>query len=407
MKNFAFWVKICVFNFFIVSLLGVAMRYKMAFSLPGFSHKFMQESHSHFAFYGWVSAAIYLFVTKYLAENGANISLKKYRFMMIFNQIGSYGMLFSFLYSGYFWLSIAFSSVAMSACFAYALFLWKDSKKIKNSETIWLNAGAFFAIFSSIGIFGLAYFSNKKVEFGALYRASMYFYLHFQYNGFFLFSCIGLLLISLKKYAKEIPKKLNKTIFALLFTCTFFSYGLSVLWLEMNIFLRGFFILISLIQLFAAIQFLLWVKKTDFFGSQNSIEKTLLSVVGFAFLSKFILQSLSAIPALRNLAFNNIHVVIAYLHLVLLVGISLFLIWKIIGSPEISPTKNLNRNITLMTFGMLLNEIILILLPVFSFFYISFPFAKYGLLFASLIIMVSLILFLKELKIKYQTEIAK
>ena len=109
MKNFSIWLKLCVFNFFVVSVVGVMMRYNMAFSLPGLTHKFMQEAHSHFAFYGWVSASIYLFVTKYLSEISEKINFKKYQVLMIANQIGSYGMLFTFLYGGYFWLSIVFS----------------------------------------------------------------------------------------------------------------------------------------------------------------------------------------------------------------------------------------------------------------------------------------------------------
>ncbi|WP_299178207.1 hypothetical protein, partial [uncultured Chryseobacterium sp.] len=162
MKNFNFWLKLCLFNFFIVSVVGVMMRYNLAFSLPGFSHKFMQESHSHFAFYGWVSAGIYLFVTKYLTENNSGIAVSKYRFLQIFNQIGSYGMLITFLYGGYFWLSIVFSSVALFTGFAYYLFLLIDLRKNKNPETIWLKSGAFFATWSAIGIFGLGYFSARK-----------------------------------------------------------------------------------------------------------------------------------------------------------------------------------------------------------------------------------------------------
>jgi thiamine transporter ThiT len=69
MKNFSIWLKLCVFNFFVVSVVGVMMRYNMAFSFLGLTHKFTQEAHSHFAFYGWVSASIYLFVTKYLSES--------------------------------------------------------------------------------------------------------------------------------------------------------------------------------------------------------------------------------------------------------------------------------------------------------------------------------------------------
>ena len=399
MKNFNFWLKICVFNFFVVSVVGVMMRYNMAFSLPGFNHKFMQESHSHFAFYGWVSAGIFLFVTKYLSENYPKINLKKYQYLMISNQIGSYGMLFTFLYGGYFWLSIVFSSIALFTGFAYFIFLLIDTKSNKNPEIMWLKSGAFFATFSAIGIFGLAYFSSKKEEFDVLFRASTYFYLHYQYNGFFIFSCIGLLLISLIKLRIEIEEKLNKTIFYLLFFGCFLGYGLSILWIEMNPIFYGFFILISIVQLFGAILFLNWIRKTDLFNNQNFIQKLLISVFGFAFILKFLLQGLSAIPALGVFAFININIVIAYLHLVLLMGISLFLIWKILQLVEIEFNKLLKFSILLLVFGIVCNEIVLALSGIFSIFYIPFLSAKYWLLFVSVVIMFSIGIFIKSLKL--------
>lgn len=399
MKNFNVWLKICVFNFFVVSVVGVMMRYNMAFSLSGFNHKFMQESHSHFAFYGWVSAGIFLFVTKYLSENYPKINLKKYQYLMISNQIGSYGMLFTFLYGGYFWLSIVLSSIALFTGFAYFIFLLIDTKSNKNPEIIWLKSSAFFATFSAIGIFGLAYFSSKKEEFDVLFRASTYFYLHYQYNGFFIFSCIGLLLISLKKLGIEIEEKLNKTIFYLLFFGCFLGYGLSILWIEMNPIFYGFFILISIVQLFGAILFLNWIRKTDLFNNQNFIQKLLISVFGFAFILKFLLQGLSAIPALGVFAFININIVIAYLHLVLLMGISLFLIWKILQLVEIEFNKLLKFSILLLVFGIVCNEIVLALSGIFSIFYIPFLSAKYWLLFVSVVIMISIGIFIKSLKL--------
>ena len=399
MKNFNFWLKICVFNFFVVSVVGVMMRYNMAFSLPGFNHKFMQESHSHFAFYGWVSAGIFLFVTKYLSENYPKINLKKYQYLMISNQIGSYGMLFTFLYGGYFWLSIVLSSIALFTGFAYFIFLLIDTKSNKNPEIMWLKSGAFFATFSAIGIFGLAYFSSKKEEFDVLFRASTYFYLHYRYNGFFIFSCIGLLLISLKKLGIEIEEKLNKTIFYLLFFGCFLGYGLSILWIEMNPIFYGFFILISIVQLFGAILFLNCIRKTDLFNNQNFIQKLLISVFGFAFILKFLLQGLSAIPALGIFAFSNINIVIAYLHLVLLMGISLFLIWKILQLVEIEFNKLLKFSILLLVFGIVCNEIVLALSGIFSIFYIPFLSAKYWLLFVSVVIMFSIGIFIKSLKL--------
>lgn len=399
-KNFNFWLKICIFNFFIVSVVGVMMRYNMIFSLPGFNHKFMQESHSHFAFYGWVSASIFLFVTKYLSKNCTNVDLTKYQYLMISNQIGSYGMLVTFLYKGYYSFSIVFASIALLTGFAYFIFLLKDTKGVSFPEIIWIKTGAFFATFSAIGIFGLSYFSSKKEEFEILFRASTYFYLHYQYNGFFLFSCMGLFLISLKDLGIHIPKKLNKNIFYLLFLGCFFGYGLSILWIKMSPLFYGFFTLISVIQLIGAFLFLFWIKKTNICKRQNFIQKLLLCVFGFAFILKFILQSLSVIPSLGIFAFSNINIVIAYLHLVLLMGVSLFLVWRILQNRMIKLNIVLKFSVLLMIFGIICNEFILALSGIFSIFYIPFLSSKYWLLFASVVIMISILTFMQSLKIE-------
>lgn len=397
MKNSGLWIKLCVFNFFIVSLIGVMMRFGMAFSLPGISHTFMQESHSHFAFYGWVSAAIYIFVARYLSEHINKIKIRKYEILMTFNQLGSYGMLFSFLYGGYFWLSIVFSSVVLFTGFAYFIFLIMDTKKNIYPEVIWLKAGSFFAVFSSIGIFCLAYFSGRKEEFDVLFRASTYFYLHYQYNGFFMFSCIGLFLTTVKKYKIYIPGKLNRNIFYLLFTGCLFGYGLSVLWTAMEDIWRIFFSFISILQVLGMMKLLLWCKKTNVFKGQNFIKKILLSFSGLAFFLKCILQTLSTVPALDTLVFSNINIVIAYLHLVLLMGVSLFLIGIIVEVYTVKIGKMLQKSIILMISGIVFNEIILVSVGILSAFYIPFPYASFALLFVSALIMFSIASFLKEI----------
>ena len=109
MKNQAFLLKFSVFSFVIVAILGVLMRYKIAFSLPFVEQKHLQEAHSHFAFYGFITSCIYILVAQYLSKTVEEIQMKKYQILIGVNFFASYGMLLSFLYAGYFWLSIIFS----------------------------------------------------------------------------------------------------------------------------------------------------------------------------------------------------------------------------------------------------------------------------------------------------------
>ncbi|WP_185670503.1 hypothetical protein [Chryseobacterium sp. POL2] len=321
---------------------------------------------------------------------------------MISNQIGSYGMLFSFLYGGYYWLSIVFSAIALFTGFAYCLFVWKDTKTIKDPAIIWLKYAAFFAVFSAIGIFGLAYFSSQKEAFEEIYRASGYFYLHYQYNGFFLFSCIGIVWISLRKYGFTISKRDNKITFILLFLGTFLGYGLSVLWMKSA---QNWFLpmgIVGIIQLFGAVKIhkIVVQQWKNISATMKTESKLLLKIVGITFLLKFVLQGLSAIPEIGVLAFNNINIVIAYLHLVLLVGVSLFLIWKIGEFQENKDRKFFKFGLYILVFGVISNEIILILSSLFSVIYIPFSFAKYGLLLVSGFISMGILMILFNSKVE-------
>lgn len=150
-------LKITVFNLLIVSFLGVIMRYKIAFYFPFLEQKHLQEAHSHFAFYGWISSAIYLFIHQILQEKMRKEKCSGFYNAIIINFFASYGMLFSFLYGGYFWLSIVFSSVALFCSFVIFFILINNHKNLETSFKLWFLGGLFFAVFSSFGVFSLSF----------------------------------------------------------------------------------------------------------------------------------------------------------------------------------------------------------------------------------------------------------
>lgn len=392
MKNIGIWIRINLFNFLVVSILGVVMRYNLAFSLPGMVQIYWQESHSHFAFYGWVTSSIYLFIAQWLKQENPAISTKRYQVLMLCNQIASYGMLVTFLYHGYYWLSIVFSAVALFCSFTYFVMLLKDTRNITHTAVKWLLAGAFFAIWSSIGIAGLACFSSRKNELQVLYRASTYFYLHYQYNGFFIFSCIGILLFTLKQHGIYIAEKQNRIIFSGLLISTFLGYGLSLLWIEVLNHWSLLFLAVAALQLYSTGK-LLWVLKVQWSVIAKQFSKVqcvILKIAGLALLLKSVCQFFSAIPVLGAFAFSNINIIIAYLHLVLLMGISLFLIWKMLEYQKKRTALLHTIAIYSLGSGIILNEIILVISGVCSALLVPFLSGAYLLFLASVVIMLSI-----------------
>ena len=396
----SFWLKFSVFNFLIVALLGVTMRYKILYSMPFLDQKHLQEAHSHFAFYGWITNVIYVLILNYMHKINAQIDLKKYEKLIVVNLIASFTMLGAFLYGGYFWASIAGSTVALLCSFVFFFFFVRDAKKIQDFSKLWFLAGLFFAVISSVGVFNLGYMMMSKTATQDLYLASEYYYLHFQYNGFFIFSCIGFLLFSMKQAGSGISEKQNKLIFWLLFIGCVIGYGLSVLWMKMPVSIFAVIVVATIMQTIGAVLLFVFIKKnwTNLVLKWSAMHRFVLLYAGFAFAVKIALQLGSTIPALNQFAFGFRNVVIAYLHLVLLMCIATFLINQILATHYFTITNKLLMGFKLLLLGIFLNELILGLMGVFSIKYISIPFANEMLLGVSVLMFASIFWIFLHLK---------
>ena len=402
MKNIAFWLKFSVFNFFLVAVLGVLMRYKIAYSLPIVDQKHVQEAHSHFAFYGWITLIIYVLIIRYLHSIISEQQLKKYHTLLIINAVSAYAMIPSFIYNGYYWLSIAASAAALLTSFVFFFFLIRDLKGKQNIAKPWFLGGLFFAVISSVGVFGLSYMMSSGNMTQNLYLSSTYYYLHFQYNGFFIFSCIGLLLHSLKEIGSVVTEKENKMIFWLMFVGCLIGFGLSVLWMKMPLWIFILIVLATIAQTLGAAKLYLVLKRNwaKLVLNFSALQRFVLMYVGFAFFAKIMLQLGSTIPVLSQFAFGFRNVVIAYLHLILLMCVSVFLINQILATNVFKMTKPVILGLKLLLLGIFLNEAFLGLMGVFSITYIAIPFAAQILLVVSLLMMFSLLLIFFNLKKK-------
>lgn len=56
------WIRIGVLNLLLVAVLGILMRLKFILPIPFLDLKHVQHAHSHFAFAGWVTHMLMLFL---------------------------------------------------------------------------------------------------------------------------------------------------------------------------------------------------------------------------------------------------------------------------------------------------------------------------------------------------------
>lgn len=373
-----FWLKISLLNLCIVATLGVLMRYKIGFEFPFFDQKHLQHSHSHFAFSGWISHSLMTLMVYYLQTKTLNLQIIKYNKIIIANLICAYGMLICFIIQGYGFFSITFSTASVLVSYVFCYQYFKDLKLIEDDLLVknWLKAALFFNILSSLGTFYLAYMMASKNVVQDLYLSSIYFYLHFQYNGWFFFASMGLFLGFLNLRKSEHP--FYETFFKLFVFACIPAYLLSILWLDLPFWLYVITIIAAIIQVFAWFKFLLVLLKSKI----NSLEqyspllRYILVFVGFALSVKLILQLGSTVPIISQLAFGFRPIVIAYLHLVLLAIISLFLLFYIYSNHLIILNKNIKYGILLFSTGVILNEIVLAIQGLAAFSYIPIPYVN-------------------------------
>ena len=368
-----FWLRISFINLLIISILGVVLRYKIAFPLHFIDQKGLLHGHSHFAFSGWITQTIMVLLIYTISKYQHEKLFNRYKLFLWVNLIAAYGMLIAFPIQGYGFVSISFSTLSILNGFVFTIQIWKDlnSTKLKLPSFLWYKAALIFNVISSVGAFSLAYLMATKNANQTSYLLSVYGYLHFQYNGWFFFACMGLFVSKIeviKGYAKQI-----NIVFWLFSLACIPAYLLSALWLKLPQALYVVVVLAAFSQLVGSI---ILVKSTvgkDIYNiisfSKNAIIIIALSAIALSI--KIALQTISIIPSLSQISFGFRPIVIGYLHLMLLGVISLFLIGFVLGNKLIAINKYFTIGVFVFVVGIVVNEFLLLWQGVKSISYIG------------------------------------
>lgn len=388
------WLIIAFFNLFLVASIGLVLRYKIAFSLPWIDQKHLLHGHSHFAFSGWVTHIIFVLLVATLSKTKGEQAYHEYKWLIHANLISAYGMLLSFPIQGYGPISIGFSTLSILISYAFAVKYWKDLNQYCSNQisSLAFKFSLLANIISSLGTFALAYMMLTKNLHQNWYLASVYFFLHFQYNGWFFFAILGLLFTKLELIEDLVPN-LEKTVWLFGIACIP-AYFLSALWLPIPIWVYCIVVLAALIQMGALIYLFksMFAVKTalkDHFAKDSILA---FQLSGIAFSIKTLLQLGSTIPSLSKLAFGFRPIVIGYLHLVLLGFVSIFLIAFTWSNHFLHNNQQLPNAIGVFVLGILINEILLMIQGIAALNYWGIPMIDLGLLFAALILLIGITL---------------
>jgi hypothetical protein len=360
--------KIPLLFLLIGACLGLLLRWHFLSPFEWLRFTNWLHAHSHMMFLGWITNFIFLAtIHAFLTEEHQS----RFRGLFLFLQVPIVGMLVSFPLQGYGAFSIFFLSVHILLCFIVCVRLFRILRHSGSEGKDYILMSFLFFALSTIGAFALGPLAANGFQQTQWYYLSIYYYLHFQYNGFFIFAVLGLFIRFLEQRDIVFSAYHNKLTKISLFIACFPAYFLSTLWSDppaIIFWLAAGAALAQLVSLAAMLK-LLYPIRTSIRENVSRWAFAFLTLALVAYVGKLILQALSAVPAIAFFASEVRFFVLAYLHLVLIGVITLFsLAWLQVHKI----LCELKFGGLLLVSGFVGSEILMIATPLYGSFYSVF-----------------------------------
>ncbi|WP_228237754.1 hypothetical protein [Allomuricauda sp. M10] len=321
-------IRVAISYFAMAALLGVLLRFYPIFSF-GFNYRYMVHAHSHIALLGWVYVALTTLIHYCFVEKGT--SDKKYTRIFWFTQVSLVGMLLTFPFQGYALFSIFFSTLFLIMSYVFFHYFSRNSDpKFRHGNSLrCIRAALWYMVISSLGPWALGIIMGTLGAQSIWYRLAIYFYLHFQYNGWMLLALIGLFLFAMERRDMVIPKKSFMWFFWILNAGVVLTFFLSTLWIEPSPLLYVLAGIGAIAQGSGLV--LLWaMAKNDIkVLPLSKLQALLMKTAVFLVFIKIALQLLTALPYFARIATMYLDLTIGYLHMTFLGMISIGLFFLV------------------------------------------------------------------------------
>lgn len=358
------WVRLSFLYLLLVGVLGCLLRWIVFAPVEGVNFRYFLHAHSHVAFLGWVFNAFFAaLIFAYIPTKA-----KSYSVLFWLLQVAVLGMLITFPLQGYAAASITFSTAHIFLSYWFAGKFLLDTKNIQNGSVsiLFIRWSLFFMVLSSLGPFALGAIMAQGLAGTPLYQLAIYFYLHFQYDGWFSFAAFGLFFWLYETNGITYNKVYAEVFFWLMVAACLPAYTLSTLWTQPNLWVYIVGFISATMQIIALIYLFIIIK-----NSTKQLQtillhwtRALLTFSFAAFILKIVLQFASAFPSVADLAYRVRNFTIGYLHIVFIGFITVFLIgWFIhTGLLKIN-TRTAKTGIIIFLVGFIFSEAIIFLQP--------------------------------------------
>ena len=223
--GYRFIEKLPLINFLLAALLGTLLRYYVYSPIPHLNFLNWLQVHSHLMFLGWVTLALFILIIK-------KLDIEKYRALIFYSiivfEVAALGMFISFPAGGYGVLSIVLLSITMAVGLIFLWIIVRRSAHLPNAGWKYIRSALIFMAVSSIGPLALGPISVMGLKNSIWYNYAIYFYLHFQYNGWFFMAIAGLIMLGFPAW-EEKNRPMLKRVAGYLNLAIVFTLFLSVL----------------------------------------------------------------------------------------------------------------------------------------------------------------------------------
>ncbi|GAA3645633.1 hypothetical protein GCM10022397_33180 [Flavivirga jejuensis] len=302
---------------------------------------------------GWVYLMLFtLFVHYFVPEKRAI-----YNRLFWVTEFAVVGMMLSFPLQGYAVVSISFSTLHIFCSYYFVYLIWKHQKADSLVTRYLLRASLLFMLLSTVGVWCLGPAVSILGQASAFYQIAIQFFLHFQFNGWFLIAVFAILFHVLHIQ----NSKQFQYFFWVLIASTILTLALPVQWFaphDVLLYINGIGVFLQIVMLFFFFK-LIHPKLQGVFKKQPKLINVTLGFAISFFVLKTVLGLLSLFPEFSTGVYQHRNFIIGFIHLVMLGAISGFLFAYILQSRLVTFNRILNAGVFIFIFGFIFTELIL------------------------------------------------
>ena len=352
------WIQVCFINFFVASLMGLLLRWMYVAPFSGVNFQFLMHGHSHVAMLGWVYLMLYCLIFYFFVPK-ENQQKPIYNRLFWVTELAVIGMMIDFPAQGYAFASILFSTLHIFCSYYFCYLIYKDAKPSTFPEKKMLHTALFFMIFSTLGVWCLGPAVGMMGKTSAFYQIAIQFFLHFQFNGWFLFAVLGLFF---KQIKINIDDKKFRLFYNSFVVATVLTLALPVSWSLSNPAFYWINVIGVAIQFISFVLFYQLIRPhlKTVFAPLSFLEKTVYQFALYSLALKIIIQLVVIVPELAKVSHEIRNFVIGYIHLTMLGIITGFLFGFALQNKFLISQKKIQKwGISIFLLGFVATEILL------------------------------------------------